>query len=98
MFLSPFGHLHLPDVDVALLGDDPLPELLVVGLEVEEVFAGQLLPDHVAQAPAPGPRVSAPRDGVVTRELALCLTLQRPSHLDSKMLQQEEVRSLEAQS
>ena len=70
---------------MTLLGDDPLSELLVVGLEVEEVFARQLLPDHVAQAPAPGSRVSAPSDRVVTRELALCLTLQRAGHLDNKM-------------
>ena len=66
---------------MALLGDDPLPELLVVGFKVEKMFASQLLPDHVPQAPAPGSRVSAPSDGVMTRELALCLTLQRPGHL-----------------
>ena len=64
---SPLGHFHLADIDVSLLGDDPLPEFLVVGLEVEEVFARQLLPDHVAQpAPAPRPGVAAPGDGVVT--------------------------------
>ena len=80
---SPLGNLHFADVDVALLGNDSLPELLVVGLEVEEVFARQLLPDHVAQpAPAPGPGVPAPGDGVVTRELTLRLTFQRPRHLE----------------
>ena len=71
---------------MSLLGDDPLPEFLVVGLEVEEVFARQLLPDHVTQAAsAPRPGVAAPGDGVVTRELALSLTLQRPGHLDTEV-------------
>ena len=78
---SPLGHLHLADVHVALLGDDPLAELLVMRLEVEEVFARQLLPDHVPQPPG-GPGPGAPGDGVLTGELTLRLTLQGPGHLD----------------
>ena len=53
--VSPLGDFNFADVDVTFLGHDPLPQFLVVRLEAEEVFAGHLPPDHLAEAePGPG--------------------------------------------
>ena len=84
---SPFRHFNFANINVALFGNYPLPQLLVMGLEAEEMLPCQLLPDHVPQAqPHPRPGGLSPVvDGVVAGELALRLAFHWSGYLTSRL-------------
>ena len=81
--VSPLGNFNFANINMTFLRHDPLPQLLVVRLEAEEMFPGHLLPDHLAQ-PQPGlGRLSPSIERVGTGGvLTVGLALQGTAHSD----------------
>ena len=81
--VSPLRNFNFANINMTFLRHDPLPQLLMVRLEAEEMFADHLLPHHLAQ-PQPGlGRVSPSIERVGAGGVfTVRLTLQRAAHSD----------------
>ena len=81
--ISPLGNFNFANINMTFLRHDPLPELLVVRLEAQEMFPGHFLPDHLAQ-PQPGlGRLSPSIERVCTGGVfTVGLALQGATHSD----------------